>query len=135
MEADATSTGSGQTLLIVDDDPSNLESLVRIFRRERVEVLTATDGKEALAALRKTRVSVVLTDLMMPLMNGLELLRASKTVSPETEFILMTAFGTVETAVEAMKEGAREFVLKPFEREELLYVIRSQLNPRGEQPM
>ena len=128
MEADATSTGSGQTLLIVDDDPSNLESLVRIFRREHVEVLTATDGKEALAALRKTRVSVVLTDLMMPLMNGLELLRASKTVSPETEFILMTAFGTVETAVEAMKEGAWDFVTKPFKKIQIVKAVRRALD-------
>ncbi|MGB0590863.1 MAG: sigma-54-dependent transcriptional regulator [Myxococcota bacterium] len=118
----------GQTLLVVDDDPSNLESLARIFRRERVEVLTATDGKEALAVLRKTRVSVVLTDLMMPSMNGLDLLRAAKTVSPETEFILMTAFGTVETAVEAMKEGAWDFVTKPFKRIQIVKAVRRALD-------
>jgi len=119
---------SAQTLLVVDDDPSNLESLARIFRRERVEVMTATDGKEALALLRKTRISVVLTDLMMPSMNGLDLLRASKTVSPETEFILMTAFGTVETAVEAMKEGAWDFVTKPFKRIQIVKAVRRALD-------
>jgi two-component system response regulator HydG len=118
----------GQALLIVDDDPSNLESLARIFHRERVEVLTATDGKEALAVLRKARVSVVLTDLMMPSMNGLDLLRAAKTVSPETEFILMTAFGTVETAVEAMKEGAWDFVTKPFKRIQIVKAVRRALD-------
>ena len=121
-------SGAGQVLLIVDDDPSNLESLARIFRREQVEVATASDGKEALALLRKQRVSVVLTDLMMPSMNGLDLLRAAKTVSPETEFILMTAFGTVETAVEAMKEGAWDFVTKPFKRIQIVKAVRRALD-------
>jgi two-component system, NtrC family, response regulator HydG len=125
---DVSVGGIGQTLLVVDDDPSNLESLARIFRRERVEVLTATDGQEALSALRKTNVSVVLTDLMMPSMNGLDLLRAAKTVSPETEFILMTAFGTVETAVEAMKEGAWDFVTKPFKKIQIVRAVRRALD-------
>ncbi len=129
MEEEKVADGtSAQILLIVDDDPSNLESLARIFRRERVEVMTATEGKEALSLLRKTRVSVVLTDLMMPSMNGLDLLRASKTVSPETEFILMTAFGTVETAVEAMKEGAWDFVTKPFKRIQIVKAVRRALD-------
>ena len=127
-EDELSNLSVGQTLLVVDDDPSNLESLARIFRRERVEVLTATDGKEALSVLRKTRVSVVLTDLMMPSMNGLDLLRAAKTVSPETEFILMTAFGTVETAVEAMKEGAWDFVTKPFKRIQIVKAVRRALD-------
>jgi two-component system, NtrC family, response regulator HydG len=127
-EDELVSLAVGQTLLIVDDDHSNLESLARIFRREQVEVITATDGKEALALLRKTRVSVVLTDLMMPSMNGLDLLRAAKTVSPETEFILMTAFGTVETAVEAMKEGAWDFVTKPFKRIQIVKAVRRALD-------
>lgn len=127
-EEEVTELGAGQVLLIVDDDPSNLESLARLFRREQVRVVTATDGKEALALLRKTRVSVVLTDLMMPAMNGLDLLRASKTVSPETEFILMTAFGTVETAVEAMKEGAWDFVTKPFKRIQIVKAVKRALD-------
>ena len=127
-EEEVTELGAGQVLLIVDDDPSNLESLARLFRREQVRVVTATDGKEALALLRKTRVSVVLTDLMMPSMNGLDLLRASKTVSPETEFILMPAFGTVETAVEAMKEGAWDFVTKPFKRIQIVKAVKRALD-------
>jgi len=121
-------TGLGQVLMIVDDDPSNLASLARIFRRERVDVVEAKDGKEALALLRKSRVSVVLTDLMMPRMSGLDLLRAAKTVSPETEFILMTAFGTVETAVEAMKEGAWDFVTKPFKKIQIVKAVRRALD-------
>jgi DNA-binding NtrC family response regulator len=119
------------TLLIVDDDASNLESLLRIFEREGVDVVTARDGREALDVLRRTRVAVVLSDLMMPNMTGLELLRAARAVSPETEFILMTAFGTVEIAVEAMKEGAWDFVTKPFKRIQIVRAVRRALDQRS----
>jgi len=120
-----------QTLLVVDDDLSNLESLERIFDREGLIVLRASDGRDALDILRKKRVDVVLTDLMMPGMSGLDLLRAARTVSAETEFILMTAFGTVETAVEAMKEGAWDFVTKPFKRIQIVRAVRRALDQRS----
>ena len=113
---------SSPSLLIVDDDRALLASLVRVFEREGLNVLQASGGQEALETLRRERVGVCLTDLMMPKMSGLDLLRAAKTVSPETEFILMTAFGTVETAVEAMKEGALDFVTKPAKR---IHIVRS----------
>jgi two-component system response regulator HydG len=116
------------TLLIVDDDPANLASLERIFEREGIDVLTAADGKAALECLRKESIGVCLTDLMMPGMSGLDLLRASKTVSPGTETIVMTAFGTVETAVEAMKEGAWDFVTKPFKRIQVVRAVRRALD-------
>ncbi len=124
----AASTLPQQTLLIVDDDRANLESLERIFRREKIEVVTAPDGKQALDVLRRQRISVVLTDVMMPGMSGLDLLRAAKTVSPETELVLMTAYGTIETAVEAMKEGAWDFVTKPFKRIQIVRSIRRALD-------
>ncbi|MCC6624487.1 MAG: sigma-54-dependent Fis family transcriptional regulator [Deltaproteobacteria bacterium] len=120
-----------QTLLVVDDDRSNLESLQQIFERERLEVLTAADGREALDVLRRRRVAVMLTDLMMPGMTGLELMRGAKTVSPETEVVLMTAFGTVETAVEAMKEGAWDFVTKPFKRIQIVKAVRRALDQQS----
>ena len=119
------------TLLIVDDDASNLESLLRIFEREGVDVVTARDGRDALDVLRRTRVAVVLSDLMMPGMTGLELLRAARALSTETEFILMTAFGTVEIAVEAMKEGAWDFVTKPFKRIQIVRAVRRALDQRS----
>lgn len=122
---------TGLAVLVVDDDASNRESLVRIFEREGLEALTAGDGREALDLLRKRRVAVVLTDLMMPGLTGLELLRAARAVSPETEFILMTAFGTVETAVEAMKEGAWDFVTKPFKRIQIVRAVRRALDQRS----
>ncbi len=120
-----------QTLLVVDDDRANLASLERIFQREGLEVVTASDGKAALDILRRQRISVCLTDLMMPGMSGLDLLRAIKTVSPETETVLMTAFGTVETAVEAMKEGAWDFVTKPFKRIQIVKAVARALDQQS----
>jgi len=104
------------TVLVVDDEPSNLTSLRKIFEREGMRVLTAESAKDALEAARKHRIEVVLTDLMMPGAGGLELLKALKEVAPDTEVVLMTAYGTVETAVQAMREGAYDFVEKPLKR-------------------
>ena len=102
---------------IVDDERSNLHSLERIFQREGFRTLLAANGAAgARACCRKHRVDVVLTDLMMPGTSGIELLKALQTVAPETEVVLMTAYGTVETAVEAMREGAYDFVEKPLKR-------------------
>ena len=118
---------SAPTLLLVDDEPSNLESLVRIFEREGMHILTAGDGREALDVLRKQRIDVVLTDLMMPGMTGVDLLKATGSIAPETQVILMTAYGTVETAVEAMKEGAEDFITKPLKRALVVRVVKKAL--------
>ncbi len=112
------------TLMVVDDDDSNLESLQSVFAREGFKILLAPGGREALELVRKERIDVVLTDLMMPDMDGLDLLRSVKTVSPETEVILMTAYGTVARAVEAMKEGAWDFVTKPFKKIQIIKGVR-----------
>ncbi len=114
-------------ILVVDDERSNLESLERIFAREGFRVATAASGAEALEHLRRERVSVVVTDLMMPGMGGEDLLRAARTVSPETEVILVTAYGTVETAVAAMKEGAYDFITKPVKRHAVVKAVRQAL--------
>ena len=115
------------TLLICDDEASNVESLQRIFEREGMNILTAPGGREALDALRKQRIDVVLTDLMMPGMTGVDLLKAVRSIAPETEVILMTAYGTVETAVEAMKEGAYDFITKPLKRAHVVRVVKKAL--------
>lgn len=104
------------TVLVVDDEAGNRDSLKRIFTREGLRVLTADGAKQTLELLRRHRVEVVLTDLMMPGTNGVELLRGVKELSPDTEVVLMTAYGTVETAVQAMREGAYDFVEKPLKR-------------------
>ncbi len=112
------------TVLVVDDEPSNLTSLEKTFVREGMRVLTADGARAALELVRKHRVQVVLTDLMMPGVNGVELLRALKEISPETEIVLMTAYGTVETAVQAMRDGAYDFVEKPLKRMTIVKSVR-----------
>src|SRR5882762_683703 len=112
------------TVLVVDDEASNLASLEKIFQREGLRVFTADGAKAALELVRRHRVQVVLTDLMMPGTSGLELLRALKQVSPDTEVVLMTAYGTVETAVQAMREGAYDFVEKPLKRVTIVKSVR-----------
>jgi len=114
-------------VLIVDDEKPNLESLGKIFEREGWRVSLAGSGAEALDVLRRERVSAVVTDLMMPGMSGEELLRAVKALSPETEVVLMTAYGTVETAVAAMKEGAYDFITKPVKRHAIVKSVRRAL--------
>jgi two-component system, NtrC family, response regulator HydG len=114
-------------VLIVDDETSNLESLGKIFEREGWRVALAGSGAAALEAVRREHVSVVVTDLMMPGMSGEELLRAVRALSPETEVVLMTAYGTVETAVAAMKEGAYDFITKPVKRHAIVKVVRQAL--------
>ncbi len=112
------------TVLVVDDERSNLESLEKIFQRENMRALTAVDAKQALELVRTHRVHVVLTDLMMPGTTGLELLRAIKQVAPEVEVVLMTAYGSVESAVSAMREGAYDFVEKPLKRVSIVKSVR-----------
>ena len=112
------------TVLVVDDEAANVASLERIFRRENMRVLTASGAKEALEVARSHRVEVVLTDLMMPGISGLELLRALRKVAPDTEVVMMTAYGTVETAVQAMREGAYDFVEKPLKRMTIVKSVR-----------
>jgi len=116
-----------KVVLIVDDEAGIVESLTKIFKREGLHVLAATDGATGLELLRKHRVGVLLTDLMMPRTTGMDLLKAAKTVAPETEVVLMTAYGTVETAVQAMKEGAYDFVTKPLKRAHVVRIVTNAL--------
>ncbi len=118
-------------LLIVDDDRANLESLVRIFAKEGIASLAVTNGVDALAVLRQQPIEVLVTDLMMPGMTGTELLRAVKAVRPEVEVIFITAYGTVEAAVAAMKEGAYDFITKPPKRHDILKVVRQAFERAG----
>ena len=115
------------TVLIVDDDRANLDSVARIFQRESLATLTASNGSEALELLRRPEVSVMVTDLMMPGMDGQELLKAARTIRPDVEVVLMTAYGTVETAVSAMKDGAYDFITKPLKRHALVKAVQKAL--------
>src|SRR3954466_11511215 len=118
------------TLLLVDDEPANLDSLERIFAREGFRTLRAESGPAAVELLRGERVDVVLTDLMMPGMSGQELLKAVRAVAPDAEVVLMTAYGTVEAAVAAMKDGAYDFLTKPLKRHAVLKSVSQALEKR-----
>ena len=113
-----------KTVLVVDDEPSNVTSLEKTFAKEGMRVLVADGAKRALELVRSHRVQVVLTDLMMPGASGTDLLKAIKDMSPDTEVVLMTAYGTVENAVQAMREGAYDFVEKPLRRMSIVKSVR-----------
>jgi two-component system response regulator HydG len=118
-------------VLVVDDDAPNRITVERILQREGLEVHQAGHARDALDVVRAGRVDVVVTDLKMPGMSGIDLLKAARHVDPDVEVVVMTAYGTVEAAVEAMKEGASDFVTKPLRRHELVHTVRIALEKRG----
>ena len=118
------------TLLIADDDPGLRESLERTLTREGYRVVLASDGRAALERVQAGGVDLIVTDLRMPGLTGLELLRAAKAIMPDVDVILLTAFGTVEEAVKAMKDGAYDFLTKPFRREQLIKLVDKALERR-----
>jgi len=120
-----------QTILVVDDDESNRVTLERLLGREGYEVHHAATVREAMERLRAHPADLVLTDLKMPGMSGIDLLKAVRTLDPDVEVVVTTAYGTVETAVEAMKEGAYDFVAKPLKRLELVTTVRKALEKRS----
>jgi DNA-binding NtrC family response regulator len=103
-----------KVILIVEDDPTVGESLRLLFKKKGHEILLASNGKEALQLFRHEIVDLVVTDVVMPKMDGIELLEAVKGLRPETEVIVISAQGTVEKAVQAMKLGAFDFIEKPI---------------------
>jgi two-component system response regulator HydG len=119
------------TLLVADDDPGLRESLQRTLTRAGYQVVLATDGRAALERLRGGGMDLVLTDLKMPGLTGIEVLRAAKAIAPDVDVILLTAFGTVEEAVSAMKDGAYDFITKPFRGEQLLKLVAKALERRA----
>jgi nitrogen regulation protein NR(I) len=102
-----------QTILIVDDDKSIRYSLKRMLE-EKYSILTAHNGEEALSLVKETSPDLVIMDIKMPGRNGIEVLREIKSIDPKSLVIIMTAYGTTETAIEAMKYGAFDYILKPF---------------------
>src|ERR671931_1541354 len=119
------------TLLIADDDPGLRESLERTLTREGYRIILASDGNAALERLQAGGIDLVLTDLKMPGLNGMELLHAVKAIAPDVDVILLTAFGTIEEAVKAMKDGAYDFLTKPVQRAQLGRAIHQALERRA----
>ena len=111
-------------LLIVDDEQSYRQLLTLVFETDGHNIRTAKNGREALEMLQAGPAEVIITDVRMPDMNGIELLREAREVYPDIGVILMTAFATVETAREAFKLGADDFIQKPFDVEELKIIVK-----------
>ena len=114
---------SHDRILIVDDEPSMRTALMESVRRLGYEVQGAIDGSDALERVTRFRPWLVITDLKMPRITGLDLIKDIKARAPQTVIVLMTAYGTVETAVDAMKFGASDYLLKPFSMDLLERVI------------
>jgi DNA-binding NtrC family response regulator len=112
----------------VDNDPEMLAMLRRHLEVEGFAVAAATGGREAVSAIEGTRYDVVLTDLIMDEVGGLEVLAAAQRRAPATRVLLMTAFGSLETAIEAMRQGAYDYLTKPFKLAEVTHAVRRALD-------
>ncbi|MBN1384970.1 MAG: response regulator [Elusimicrobia bacterium] len=114
---------SVEKILIVDDDPHIRNACAESLKMEGYAIKTAENGEEAIEIIKKDFFNVVITDLKMPGIDGIEVLKQVKRISPETEVILTTAYGTVETAVGALKIGAYDYITKPIDLSELDFII------------
>src|SRR5690242_15703279 len=117
-------------ILLIDDDPGVRETMERTLSTAGYAVQSAASGEEGYELARGGAFDVILSDMRMPGMSGLDILRRLRDVRVDAAFIIMTGFGTVDTAVEAMKLGAVDFVQKPFFRDELLMRVRSATERR-----
>jgi two-component system response regulator PilR (NtrC family) len=117
-------------ILVVDDERSMRELLAIVLRREGYEVLLAENGRSAVATLEREPVDLLISDIKMPDMSGVEVLRAAKTVDPHILGIMITAFASTETAVEAMRLGACDYLSKPFDVDLLKMKVREKIENR-----
>lgn len=111
-------------VMIIDDEPLMRITIQDALVAEDYQVSAAETGKKGMTLLRETPVDILITDLKLPDTDGIQVLKEAKTISPETQVILITAYGSIDSAVTAMKEGASDYLTKPFSMDELLLVIR-----------
>jgi two-component system response regulator HydG len=111
-------------VLVAEDDREMLELVEQVLRDEGYAVLTARDGREALAAIEAGKFDVVVSDVKMPGASGIDVLRTARARTLHQPVVLMTAFGSIDAAVEAMKEGAYSYITKPFDLDDLLAILR-----------
>jgi DNA-binding NtrC family response regulator len=116
-----------EDVLVVDDEPQMLIAINETLRQSGYSITTAGNGMEALCRLKEKYYRLVITDMRMPEVSGLDLLRKVKNVAPQTPVILLTAYGTIQNAVDAMRNGAYDYLLKPFSSESLENVVRRAL--------
>lgn len=113
-----------RTILIVDDEENVSNLLSKILSREGYAALTADNGINALNIIESHQVDIVITDIKMPGMSGIELLRKIKSLDPLIKVIIITAFATLETAIEALKIGANDYIIKPFDIAEIINSVK-----------
>jgi two-component system, NtrC family, response regulator PilR len=119
-----------EKILVVDDEQSLRDVLSIMLKRAGYAVTSAMDGEEAIELLNKEIFDLVITDLRMPKIDGMEVLKAVKSASPETVVLIITAFASADSAVEAMKQGAYDYLTKPFQVDEVQLIIRNALEKR-----
>lgn len=116
-----------ENILVVDDEPQMLIALNETLRRKGYSVTTAGSAMEAICRLREKYYRLVITDMRMPELSGIELLKKVKSTTPQTPVVLLTAYGTIQSAVDAMRLGAFDYLLKPFSSESLETVVQRAL--------
>jgi putative PEP-CTERM system response regulator len=118
------------SILVIEDKDSMQKMLTATLESEGYEVEAASDGYSGIEKAREKRYDIILTDLKLPMMDGLGVLSEVKEIDPDTSIIMMTAYGTIETAVEAMRMGAYDFLTKPFDTDHLSVIIKRALENR-----
>src|SRR5437016_7713143 len=118
------------TILVVEDDAENRAAMVKVLQSAEYKVLETDNGQQALDILNEEGVDILVTDLRLPVMDGVELLKRAKAVEQDVEVIMITGHGTVEIAVEAIKEGAYDFITKPIKKAQLLRAIEKRSEER-----
>jgi DNA-binding NtrC family response regulator len=114
-------------ILVVDDEPNMLKLFEKVLAKEGYTVRTAASGSQALRCLKEETFGLIISDLVMPIIGGMDLMKVVKTKHPDIPFIVITAYGTIGSAVEAMKAGAFDYVTKPFQKDHILVVVSKAL--------
>src|ERR1044072_1567740 len=117
-----------QTILIIDDEKAIRKSIGEILTFEGFAIDEAADGAEAVKKIKENHYDCILCDIKMPKMDGLEVLDQARTLRPDTPFILISGHGTIETAVEAVKKGAFDYISKPPDLNRMLITLRNAMD-------
>ncbi len=123
--------GSMPKILVVDDEPNITEILEIAFQEDGMDVIKSRSGRDALNVLREQDIDIVVSDIKMPDLSGVELLGIAKEFSPNTIFIMITAFASTETAIEALQHGAFDYITKPFGMDELRSIVQRALKQKN----
>lgn len=118
-------------ILVIDDEQSMLDVITEVLNKKDYNVLQADDGEKGLAILENHRIDVVICDIRMSPINGMDVLKKVKQIDPDIIFIIITAYGSIENAVECMRQGAYEYILKPFKIDELRILVQRALEHKG----